>query len=385
MAPLSVRELPGIGRKLEAKLNAQGIHEIGDLTSHPLAWLQKEFGHKTGEMLHNFSRGNDSRAHEQQQERKSIGIDCNWGVRMTTMEETIQFLLQLSEELSNRLETAKVSILSITLKLRVRSPGAPLDPSKFLGLGVTDGFSRSITISTPVHQSEHIHAHCVNLFQQIKQVHSFPISDLRGIGISGQKLCPINEKPQMMQKPNRGFQYGRKKRTITLSQSFPRIPRPPPPKVQRTDQESTISKKPTRKVTFDPLTASQLDPDVLSELPEDIQSEVIQSLAPRKVAKAPNRAPAEFLDDSHEIEFYSSFRTALSEPIQSLTGLIQAPLGPGNFQRVKSILSEIGTTNLEDAQTALSLIRRSSSPKVSQLEAVLQDAVFGKYKGHLTL
>ena len=42
--PLSCRKINGIGPKAEAKLQAHGIHTIGDLAAKDLDWLKNEFG-----------------------------------------------------------------------------------------------------------------------------------------------------------------------------------------------------------------------------------------------------------------------------------------------------------------------------------------------------
>ena len=59
--PLSCRKINGIGPKAEAKLQAHGIHTIGDLAAKDLDWLKSEFGKSYGAWLHEASHGNDDR------------------------------------------------------------------------------------------------------------------------------------------------------------------------------------------------------------------------------------------------------------------------------------------------------------------------------------
>ena len=59
--PLSCRKINGIGPKAEAKLQAHGIHTIGDLAAKDLDWLKSEFGKSYGVWLFDASHGVDER------------------------------------------------------------------------------------------------------------------------------------------------------------------------------------------------------------------------------------------------------------------------------------------------------------------------------------
>ena len=59
--PLSCRKINGIGPKAEAKLQAHGIHTIGDLAAKDVDWLKSEFGKSYGAWLHEASHGYDDR------------------------------------------------------------------------------------------------------------------------------------------------------------------------------------------------------------------------------------------------------------------------------------------------------------------------------------
>ena len=59
--PLSCRKINGIGPKAEAKLQAHGIHTIGDLAAKDVNWLKSEFGKSYGAWLHEASHGHDDR------------------------------------------------------------------------------------------------------------------------------------------------------------------------------------------------------------------------------------------------------------------------------------------------------------------------------------
>lgn len=59
--PLECRKINGIGPKLDAKLQAQGIRTIGELARCDEQWLMDTFGQRTGLWLHHSAWGRDER------------------------------------------------------------------------------------------------------------------------------------------------------------------------------------------------------------------------------------------------------------------------------------------------------------------------------------
>lgn len=59
--PLACRKINGVGPKADEKLQAHGIHTIGELAQRPLPWLVQTFGSKTGAWLHDAAHGIDAR------------------------------------------------------------------------------------------------------------------------------------------------------------------------------------------------------------------------------------------------------------------------------------------------------------------------------------
>lgn len=59
--PLACRKINGIGPKAEEKLQAQGIHTIGDLALKERDWLMQQFGKAYGAWLHDAAHGLDER------------------------------------------------------------------------------------------------------------------------------------------------------------------------------------------------------------------------------------------------------------------------------------------------------------------------------------
>ena len=58
----------------------------------------------TGEMLHNFSQGVDSTQLESVPDRKSIGVEVNWGIRFTDKAKAMRFFSFVCAELASRVE-----------------------------------------------------------------------------------------------------------------------------------------------------------------------------------------------------------------------------------------------------------------------------------------
>jgi DNA polymerase IV len=80
--PLPARKINGIGPKAAAKLEALGIHAIGDLARADAALLVAQFGKSYGAWMHDAAHGRDARAVVTYSEPKSIS-------RETTFEEDL--------------------------------------------------------------------------------------------------------------------------------------------------------------------------------------------------------------------------------------------------------------------------------------------------------
>ena len=59
--PLPCRKINGIGPKADARLQAEGIHTIGELAARERAWLVQHFGKSYGAWLHDAAHGRDNR------------------------------------------------------------------------------------------------------------------------------------------------------------------------------------------------------------------------------------------------------------------------------------------------------------------------------------
>lgn len=82
-------------------------------------------------------------------------------------------------QVASRLAEAGVKGRSVTLKVKRRKEGAP-EPSKFMGHGICDNLSRSLTLSRFVDSASDIAAEAQGLMRALR----IPPGDMRGIGIT---------------------------------------------------------------------------------------------------------------------------------------------------------------------------------------------------------
>lgn len=123
LAPLDVRKIPGVGKKMEASLHRIGIRRVGDLADLEESFLANRFG-KWGLALAGKARGADAGgwfdseigAHE---EPKSISHEHTFNLDTANQDQLETMLLKLSEMVSKRLREHQLYARTIQLKLRL--------------------------------------------------------------------------------------------------------------------------------------------------------------------------------------------------------------------------------------------------------------------------
>jgi len=78
-------QIVGVGYSLNAKLSSLGVSTCSDLQKLSMAFLQKQFGMKTGQTLYKCCRGTDDRPFRTGMERKSISAEMNYAIRFNTV------------------------------------------------------------------------------------------------------------------------------------------------------------------------------------------------------------------------------------------------------------------------------------------------------------
>ncbi|XP_018789648.1 PREDICTED: DNA repair protein REV1 [Bactrocera latifrons] len=189
MANIKIEELPGVGSSTAYTLKNNNLVTCGDLQMISLLKLQMHVGKKFGETLHQFCRGIDNRPLTYGQIRKSVSAEVNYGIRFKEFSELETFLRQLCTEVHTRLTDIKRRTKCITLKVMVRAKDAPLEAAKFMGHGVCDHVTKSVSLSDYTSDVEVIIRTVIATMKAL----TIPPNELRGVGIQLSKLNDPNE------------------------------------------------------------------------------------------------------------------------------------------------------------------------------------------------
>ena len=122
LAPLDVRDIPGVGKVTEQNLHGLGIQKVGDLARFGEAVLEEKFG-KWGLALAGKARGEDAggwfdTAVGEHAEAKSISHEHTYNEDTADPQQLESTLMRLSEMVGRRLREAGVHARTIQLKLR---------------------------------------------------------------------------------------------------------------------------------------------------------------------------------------------------------------------------------------------------------------------------
>ena len=122
LAPLDVREIPGVGKVMEGNLHALGIKKVGDLSKLEDSELEDRFG-KWGLALAGKARGEDAGGWFDTEvaadlDAKSISHEHTYNDDTADVSQLEATLMRLSEMVGRRLREAKFHARTVQLKLR---------------------------------------------------------------------------------------------------------------------------------------------------------------------------------------------------------------------------------------------------------------------------
>lgn len=188
---MDITDLPGVGYSTGAllKQHLPSINKIRDVRAVSLSSLKQILGEKTGIKIHRSSFGIDDREVGEVSARKSVGVEINWGVRLSTFDEVQKFIRSLATELFQRLQQLNITGKTLTLKVQNRAPDAPIDPPKYLGCGDCISYSRSASFSDESFSINDICNLSLNLILKMPVI----VQDIRGIGLQITKLSNADE------------------------------------------------------------------------------------------------------------------------------------------------------------------------------------------------
>ncbi len=115
--PLPVTALWGVGDETRQRLAALGIATVGALRRTPVSTLRASLG-SIAEQLARLSRGLDDRAVVVGQDAKSIGRERTFGVDTADLDALGRVLLDLADDVAQRLRREGVLAGALTLKVR---------------------------------------------------------------------------------------------------------------------------------------------------------------------------------------------------------------------------------------------------------------------------
>ena len=124
LAPLDVREIPGVGKVTEQKLNAHGVRKVGDLAKFDDSDLEQKFG-KWGVVLAGKARGEDAGAWFEgeigaDEAAKSISHEHTYDHDTAEVSQLESTLMRLSEMVGRRLREQGLRARTLQLKLRYK-------------------------------------------------------------------------------------------------------------------------------------------------------------------------------------------------------------------------------------------------------------------------
>lgn len=189
---LKLRDLHGVGWRTEPKLTEAGlvtVQDIWDLGTSGERELIRILGTATGKKIFAYCHGKDDRP-VKVGERKTVGAECNYGVRFDGPYGMDHFMYGLAKEVGRRMENIRVKGRRFTLKIKQRKNGAQAPP-KFLGHGSCHNLSKSIDI--PGSGATRDPVIMKNLGMTLYHEMAVELHDVRGMGIVISKLTEESE------------------------------------------------------------------------------------------------------------------------------------------------------------------------------------------------
>ncbi|MGD9973236.1 MAG: DNA polymerase IV [Desulfatirhabdiaceae bacterium] len=153
--PLPIKDLCGIGSRMEQKLNLLGIRTMGELGRYPVDILKRRFG-ITGQHLHDMGLGIDNSPvvpASDQDRVKSVGHSMTLRQDIFRRQDILRCLLQLSEMVGRRARRYSVSGKTVSLYVRYAD--------------FYTSWGKQKTLTKPVNQSDDIYQAAIDLLDTV--------------------------------------------------------------------------------------------------------------------------------------------------------------------------------------------------------------------------
>lgn len=297
MSGLNLRDIPGVGWKSQQKFESRGIRtvaDVWDLNDEAESVLGEIIGQGNAKKIVKYCFGEDDRP-VTPAVRKSIGAECNYGVRFDGPFGPDYMMKGLANEVEKRMTAVEIRGSKLTLKI-MKSKDTTKVPGKFLGHGSCHNLSRSADI--PLTRDKEILASAGMKLYDLLDVN---MHSIRGMGIVVTSLKFDNDNEASNSSPLSSWLKKHKPGTSQTTRDV-------------TDETSDIEEDEimgegagvSKMVTFEkgvsetssdrkdslmPNSFSQIDEDVLQHLPSDVLDELKNEYTARNTVteKSPNR------------------------------------------------------------------------------------------------
>jgi DNA polymerase-4 len=182
---MPIKELCGIGRKMERHLNLLGIRTCGQLGRFPVDILKRKFG-VVGERLHCMGLGLDDSPvipAEDAEEVKSVGHSMTLRRDISSRGEILRYLLQLSEMVGRRARRYGVAGKTVHLTIRYADFST---------------FGKQETLARHVNQSDDIYRGAIQILDSIERE-----QPVRLLGVRITNLCYQREQLPLFEEERR--------------------------------------------------------------------------------------------------------------------------------------------------------------------------------------
>ena len=167
--PLPVSKIFGVGPRTAKRLEALGVHTVGDLASRDRGEVLREFG-ASGAWIHDLAHGIDPRRVSPRRVEKSHGMERTFADDIEDREELRLILYEFCEEVSYELRNRGLRGRTVTLKARYWN---------------FKTVTRSKTVELPVNLGKRLYAIARELLDRV------PPGPLRLLGVQVSNLSDV--------------------------------------------------------------------------------------------------------------------------------------------------------------------------------------------------
>ncbi len=177
LAPLPIRKLWGCGPKTSPRLEAAGLHTIGDVARADPAWLEATLG-SMGLRFHHLANARDARRVSTRAGAVSIGSERTLEEDVSRLEDIQRHLRASCDQVGRRLRSRKVLAGGVRVKLK--------------GSSFTS-HTRQMHLHDPTDVADHLYRVCVALLDRFE--HSEPY---RLVGVAAYDLVDDESAPRQL-------------------------------------------------------------------------------------------------------------------------------------------------------------------------------------------